>query len=48
VDGMDLNEVAAACGVSVPTVRRRLARAEQRFNAMAAKCEPLIPWLRST
>jgi RNA polymerase sigma-70 factor, ECF subfamily len=48
VDGMDLQEIAAACRVSVPTVRRRLARAEQRFNAMAAKSEPLSPWLRST
>jgi RNA polymerase sigma-70 factor (ECF subfamily) len=48
LDGMDLREIAAACKVSVPTVRRRLARAEQRFHAMAAKCEPLFPWLRST
>lgn len=48
VDGMDLDEVAAACGVSVPTVRRRLARAGRRFFAWAADCEPLSPWLRST
>jgi RNA polymerase sigma-70 factor (ECF subfamily) len=47
VDGMNLQEIAAACGVSVPTVRRRLARAEQRFNSLAASCEPLSPWLRS-
>jgi RNA polymerase sigma-70 factor (ECF subfamily) len=48
VDGMDLREVAAACGVSVPTVRRRLARAERRFHALAANCESLLPWVRST
>ena len=48
VDGMDLREVAAACRVSVPTVRRRLARAEQRFHALAARCESLSPWVRSS
>jgi RNA polymerase sigma-70 factor, ECF subfamily len=48
VDGMDLHELAAACGVSVPTVRRRLARAEQRFYALAANCESLSPWVRSS
>ena len=48
IDGMDLREVAAACGVSVPTIRRRLSRAEQRFFAMAGKCESLSPWVRAT
>jgi RNA polymerase sigma-70 factor (ECF subfamily) len=48
VDGMDLAEVAAACGVSVPTVRRRLARAARRFFSLAATCEALSPWVRST
>ncbi len=48
IDGMELQEIADACGVSVPTVRRRLARAEARFNALAAQCEPLSPWLRSS
>jgi RNA polymerase sigma-70 factor (ECF subfamily) len=48
VDGMNLNEVAAACNVSVPTVRRRLARAGKKFFALAANCEPLSPWLRTT
>jgi RNA polymerase sigma-70 factor, ECF subfamily len=37
LEGMDLCELAAACRVSVPTVRRRLARAEKRFHALAAK-----------
>jgi RNA polymerase sigma-70 factor, ECF subfamily len=48
VDGMDLREIAAACKVSVPTVRRRLARADRRFHALAASCESLLPWMRST
>jgi len=47
IDGMDLREVAAACGVSVPTVRRRLARAERRFYVLAAGCESLLPWMRT-
>lgn len=48
VDGMDLSELAAACKVSVPTVRRRLARAERRFHALAAQCESLSAWVRSS
>jgi RNA polymerase sigma-70 factor (ECF subfamily) len=48
VEGMDLREVAAACKVSVPTVRRRLARAERRFHALAAGCESLSAWVRSS
>ncbi len=48
IDGMELTEVAAACGVSVPTVRRRLARAERRFQSLAAGCESLAPWMRTT
>jgi RNA polymerase sigma-70 factor (ECF subfamily) len=48
VDGMDVREVAAACKVSVPTVRRRLARAERRFHALAARCESLSAWVRSS
>jgi RNA polymerase sigma-70 factor (ECF subfamily) len=34
VDGLELTELAAACGVSLSTVRRRLARAEARFKAL--------------
>jgi RNA polymerase sigma-70 factor (ECF subfamily) len=48
LEGMDTREIAAACGVSVPTVRRRLARAERRFHALAADCESLSPWVRSS
>ena len=45
IDGMAAHEVAAACGVSVPTVRRRLAKAERRFYALAAKHEALSAWV---
>jgi RNA polymerase sigma-70 factor (ECF subfamily) len=45
LDGMDLESTAAACGMSVATVRRRLARAERRFFRLARQCEALAPWL---
>jgi RNA polymerase sigma-70 factor, ECF subfamily len=48
IEGMDLKELARACGVSIPTVRRRLARAERRFHALAGQCESLSPWVKST
>lgn len=45
VEGMDLTEVAGACGVSLATTKRRIARAEARF-AMLARGEPsLAEWL---
>lgn len=47
-EGMDLAELATACGVSIATVRRRLARAEARFARLAARYEALAPWMRST
>jgi RNA polymerase sigma-70 factor (ECF subfamily) len=46
-EGMDLQELAEACGVSIPTVRRRLARAEKRFHSLAAQSESLSPWVQS-
>jgi RNA polymerase sigma-70 factor (ECF subfamily) len=45
VDGMDLLEIASACGISRATVSRRLARAERRFTAEARRYEPLNEWL---
>jgi RNA polymerase sigma-70 factor, ECF subfamily len=45
VDGMDLNEVASACGVSRATVSRRLERAERRFAEGARRHEALAEWL---
>jgi RNA polymerase sigma-70 factor (ECF subfamily) len=41
VDGMELGEVADACGVSLSTARRRIRRAEQRFLAMLPLFPPL-------
>lgn len=45
LDGMELTEVAAAEGVSLATIKRRLARAEARFRALAAREPALRPWL---
>jgi RNA polymerase sigma-70 factor (ECF subfamily) len=41
IDGMPLGEVAEACGVSLATVKRRLARAETRF-VRAARGDPVL------
>jgi RNA polymerase sigma-70 factor (ECF subfamily) len=41
VSEMELTEVAAACGVSLATIKRRLSSAETRFRAEAAK-NPLL------
>src|SRR5207237_9940911 len=46
LDGMDLEGTAAACGMSVATVRRRLMRAERRFYKLARQFEALGPWLQ--
>lgn len=35
IDEMPLEDVASACGVSLATIKRRLARAEQQFTAIA-------------
>lgn len=37
VEGMELEEVAQACGVSLATTKRRLRRAQDRFLLAAAK-----------
>src|SRR4051794_9245248 len=41
ISEMELTEVAAACSVSLATIKRRLARAEARFRAEAAQ-NPLL------
>jgi RNA polymerase sigma-70 factor (ECF subfamily) len=46
VDGMELTEVAAACGVSLATIKRRLQRAEHRFLANCKNYPELGPWVR--
>jgi RNA polymerase sigma-70 factor, ECF subfamily len=45
IDGMELTEVAAACGVSLATIKRRIARAEQRFVEAARQEPTLVEWL---
>ncbi|MDC3988233.1 RNA polymerase sigma factor [Polyangium jinanense] len=45
IDGMELTEVAAACGTSLATIKRRLARAGARFEAEARRHPVLEPWL---
>jgi RNA polymerase sigma-70 factor (ECF subfamily) len=45
IDGMELTEVAAACRVSLATIKRRVQRARQRFEAMASHYEELSEWL---
>lgn len=44
IEGMDLAALAEICRVSVPTIRRRLARAEARFARLVDKHEVLAPW----
>jgi RNA polymerase sigma-70 factor (ECF subfamily) len=41
IDGMELSEVAAACSVSLATVKRRLRRSEDRF-LRSARSHPLL------
>ena len=45
IEGMRLVEVAQACNVSLATIKRRLARAEARFVALAQQEPTLRAWL---
>jgi len=45
VDGMELTEVAAACRVSLATIKRRLASAQRKFAEEARRHPELVPWL---
>jgi RNA polymerase sigma-70 factor (ECF subfamily) len=45
IEGMDLAEVAGTCGVSLATIKRRLARAEARFVELARDEPSLAEWL---
>jgi RNA polymerase sigma-70 factor, ECF subfamily len=45
IDGMELTEVAAACGVSLATIKRRLARAEAEFTTRARQSAVLCDWI---
>ncbi|HEX6242319.1 MAG TPA: sigma-70 family RNA polymerase sigma factor [Polyangiales bacterium] len=46
IDGMTLPDAAEACGVSLATFKRRLARAERSFIEAASLRPALEPWLR--
>jgi RNA polymerase sigma-70 factor, ECF subfamily len=46
IDGLELTDVAAACGVSLNTIKRRLMRAERRFVALARGEPALRSWLQ--
>jgi RNA polymerase sigma-70 factor (ECF subfamily) len=45
LEGMELTELAAACDVSLATVKRRLARAERRFSTIARAHPVLSEWV---
>lgn len=45
MEGMDLTEVAAACSVSLATIKRRLSRAQSGFVRLARDCPALSEWL---
>ncbi len=46
IEGMELKQVAAACDVSLATIKRRLRRAEARFVDSAKQHPVLQTWLR--
>lgn len=45
IEGMELTEVAAACDTSLATIKRRLGRATDRFEAGARAHPALHDWL---
>lgn len=45
IDGMELTQVAQACGVSLATIKRRLARAQESFTTLAKSQPALAEWL---
>lgn len=44
LDGMELTEVAGACEVSLATIKRRLQKARERFERLAAQDPILRGW----
>ncbi len=46
VAGMELTEVAASCGVSLATIKRRLSRAQTNFSSLAGREPALAEWLK--
>jgi RNA polymerase sigma-70 factor (ECF subfamily) len=47
IHGMTLPDAAEACGVSLATFKRRLARAERAFVQAAERRPALLPWLNA-
>lgn len=47
VEGMQLKEVAEACGISVATVKRRIERSRTRFQQLAGTDPLLIEWMQT-
>ena len=45
IEGLDVGDVAAACNVSLSTIKRRLVRAERRFVSLAQREPALHDWL---
>lgn len=45
IDGMQLSEVADACGVSLATIKRRLSRAQKTFVPLAKEDPLLKNWI---
>ncbi|WP_437543431.1 sigma-70 family RNA polymerase sigma factor [Sorangium sp. So ce367] len=45
IEGMELTEAAAASGVSLATIKRRIARAEARFVSAARRDPVLAAWI---
>jgi RNA polymerase sigma-70 factor (ECF subfamily) len=46
IDGMELVEAAAACGVSLSTFKRRVLRAERKFADRARREPALAEWVK--
>jgi RNA polymerase sigma-70 factor (ECF subfamily) len=46
IEGLELTQVASACDCSLATVKRRLTRASDRFQALAKREPALAPWIR--
>jgi RNA polymerase sigma-70 factor, ECF subfamily len=46
IDGMEMADVASACGVSLATAKRRMIRAERAFLRHAEREAVLEPWLK--
>jgi RNA polymerase sigma-70 factor (ECF subfamily) len=45
IDGMELTEIAAVCDASLSTIKRRLARGEAQFLAIAKNHPVLSAWI---